>query len=555
MHDADSPWKGRMSISLALIAGYAPLGIAAVVATVASRLSTKREPECPVCGPRQQQLATLLERVPDVVLLADAGGTVGYANSAGRAYGIAEGQDLLDCPLVHEDDRTGIRATWNRLLALPGQSVSAEVRIRRSDSWSRLIVTGENLLNDPAVGAVFVTATDAMRRHELDWRLQQAQQLEAVGRLAGGVAHDFNNVLTTIQGLTRLCLEDPALSAETRTDLTEVASAADRAASVTARLLAFSRRQVLRPRVIDLNQHVRDMQRTVRRLIGSDVVINAFTAAREPRVLVDPEQLEQILLNLALNARDAMPRGGLLTLRTDDVTIAPEHAARFPYSVRPGSYVMLEVSDTGPGIPAHMRQQVFEPFFTTKSTEAGSGLGLSTVYGIVKQSGGYVWIDDADGGGARISIHLPVAVEATAPSADVPAERVAGTHPGTVLIAEGDETVRALVRRVLARADYTVLEAADGLRALEICAAYEGRIDLLLTDAMLPGLATGELVDRCRTTRPGMAVLRMAAAGTGAGRRSATDASDVEKPFAPDELIDRVRAEIVARRTPAPATP
>ena len=396
-----------MSISFAVLAGYVPLGIAAVVATVASRVSTRPPSSCPVCGSREELLSIVLERVPDVVMLLDATGTVTYANTAARAYQIGHGADLVESALIHDEDRAGLRGAWKRLRAMSGQSVSVEVRMRRGESWSNLVLTAENLLENPAVGAVLVTATDALRRHELDWRLQQAQRLEAIGRLAGGVAHDFNNYLTTIQGLTQLSLADETLKPETRTDLQEVANAADRAATVTRRLLAFSRRQVLQPREVDLNEHVRDARKSIGQMIGDDVVVNLFTGARHATVFVDPTQLEQILLNLTLNARDAMPQGGMLTLRTDDVAITPEQAGRFPYEVRPGDYVLLEVSDTGPGIPVSMRQQVFEPFYTTKASDLGSGLGLSTVYGIVKQSGGYVWIGDAEGGGARISIHLP----------------------------------------------------------------------------------------------------------------------------------------------------
>ena len=540
----------KMSITTALLAGYAPLGVAAVVATVASRFSTKAPASCPVCGSREELLSTVLERVPDAVLLLDADARVGYANTAARAFGMSQGDDLLGSPLVHEDDRAAIRSAWTRLLAMPGQSVSAEVRMRRGEDWSRLVVTAENLLGNPSVAAVLVTATDALRRHELDWRLQQAQRLEAIGRLAGGVAHDFNNFLTTIQGLTRLVLEDAALSDESRTDLSEVASAADRAATVTRRLLAFSRRQVLRPREIDLNEHVREAQTTVGRLVGMDVAVNTFTAARDSKVFVDPAQLEQILLNLALNARDAMPDGGMFTIRTDDVVIRPEDLARYPYTVRPGGYVLLEVSDTGPGIPESMREQVFEPFFTTKSSELGSGLGLSTVYGIVKQSGGYVWIGDAEGGGARISIYLPRAAAATniaEPSVDPSTER----RGGTILLAEDDSTVRFLARRVLAREGYTVLEAADGVQALEICSSYSGEIDLLLSDVVMPEMGGGQLARKCRSARPEMATLFMSgyqeddtvARGLNAGTHEL-----VEKPFSPAELIRRVREAIVPRR-------
>jgi two-component system, cell cycle sensor histidine kinase and response regulator CckA len=278
--------------------------------------------------------------------------------------------------------------------------------------------------------------------------------------------------------------------------------------------------------------------------------VNVFPGARDARVHVDPTQLEQILLNLALNTRDAMPQGGRLTVRTDDVVITPEEAARYPYAVRPGAYVLLEVSDTGPGIPANMRQQVFEPFYTTKSSNLGSGLGLSTVYGIVKQSGGYIWIGDADGGGARISIHLPRVSAAAPVTGEAPSER-RGSRSGTVLVAEDDAAVRFLARRILAREGYTVLEAMDGDGAMEICCSYGGEIDLLLSDVVMPGPAGGQLIDGCRRQRPGMGVLFMSgyhedvvlSRGVGTGAHEL-----VQKPFSPDELIRRVREVIAARQ-------
>jgi signal transduction histidine kinase/CheY-like chemotaxis protein len=476
---------------------------------------------------------------------------VHYTNTASRACPIQQGDDILASPVVHDEDRAAAREAFERLLAMPGQSVTSEIRARRGEGWARVLVTAENLLDNPAVGSVLVTATDGVRRQELEMRLQQAQRLEAIGRLAGGVAHDFNNFLTTIQGLTRLCLDDALLSDDTRKDLLEVASAADRAATVTRRLLAFSRRQVMRPQQLDLNEYVRDAVKTIGRLTGEGFVVDAVAEARDAVVLVDPAQLEQIVLNLALNARDAMPLGGLLTLRTADVVVRSGDAERHPFGVPTGDYALLEMSDTGPGIPVDLRQQVFEPFFTTKSAVPGSGLGLSTVYGIVKQSGGYVWIGDADAGGARISILLP------RPSAAQHApESGAGTAAepagGTVLIAEDDPTVRFLARRVLAREGYTVLEAADGTRALEICASYQGRIDLLLSDVVMPGLGGSELSARCRVLRPELPVLFMSGYQEDAVLRQGVRSGAqnlLEKPFSPDELAHRVRDALARTAT------
>lgn len=495
--------------------------------------------------------AQVLERIPDVVLLLDRDGDVRYANMAARAFAVSSGENLLASGLIHEDDRDAARAAWNRLLDMPAQTISVELRLRRNEDWPRVIVTGENLLDDSAVGLVLITATDALRRHELEWRVQQAQRIEAIGRLAGGVAHDFNNFLTTIQGITRLVVEDPALPADTRADLEEVIRAADRATTVTRRLLAFSRRQLLRPQDVDVNAHLEDARRSIGRLLGSDVVVEVVAAARDGHAFVDPTQLEQVLLNLALNARDALPDGGIVALQTQDFVHGPDSVNALPYAIRAGAYLRLDVSDSGPGIPRHLREQVFEPFFTTKPAQHASGLGLSTVYGIVKQSGGYVWIEEAATGGARVSILLPRPGKQVVPApAELP---VALTQTGgTVLIAEDDSTVRFLARRVLAREGYTVLEASDGSRAAEICATYSGTIDLLLSDVVMPGLGGRELVERCRRDRPEMAVLFMSGyqddvefrQGVGTGENEL-----IEKPFHPDELARRVRMRIAAHGT------
>ena len=530
-----------------LLAGSVPLGFA--VASYARRSAGRAEP-CAVCGSGKQLLASVLDRIPDLVLLVDAEGRIRYANASARVtYRLDVGDDLLSPASIHEADLESIRRSWSRLLEMPGKAMTEEMRVSRGGTWRRLLVTAENLLADADVAAVVVTATDAARRHEREWQMQQAQRLEAVGRLAGGVAHDFNNFLTTIQGLTRLTLDDERLLPETRADLLEVSKAADRAAAVTRRLLAFSRRQVLRPRPIELNDQIRDTEKMIGRLIGEDVAISVFAGAQDSKVFVDPAQLEQILLNLALNARDAMPRGGRLTLRTDDVVIGDEEASRFRYDVQPGEYVLLEVSDTGPGIAPHLREHVFEPFFTTKTSEFGSGLGLSTVYGIVKQSNGYVWIGDADGGGARISIFLPRcdAVAAT----DEASTAASPLRGGTVLIAEDDSAVRFLARRVLAREGFTVLEAEDGVQALDICRTYTGEIDLLLSDVVMPGLGGSELMMRCQPIRPEMPVLFMSGYQEDAIVRSGVGTGEhelLEKPFEPEELVARVRVALDAAR-------
>ena len=343
-------------------------------------------------------------------------------------------------------------------------------------------------------------------RTQLEAQFRQAQKMESVGRLAGGVAHDFNNLLTVIGGQAELVRMRLPLDNPLRERIGMVQDAAARAADLTKQLLAFSRKQVLEPKILDLNTVVEGVAPMLRRLIGEDVELLTRLAPDLGHVEADPGQLTQIIVNLAVNARDAMPGGGRLTIETDNVELDETFADRRADEIRPGPYVMLAVSDTGVGMNEETRSHIFEPFFTTKEAGKGTGLGLATVYGIVKQSNGHVGVYSEPGQGTTFKIYLP----RVAQPADVLSQEAATIEGGgseTVLLVEDDERVRALACEVLGEHGYTVLEARHGTDALDITQRYHGAIHLLLTDVVMPGMGGRELATRLRRDRPQMKIL------------------------------------------------
>ncbi|MBI4542932.1 MAG: PAS domain S-box protein [Gemmatimonadetes bacterium] len=386
-------------------------------------------------------------------------------------------------------------------------------------------------------------ARDMTERKRLEEQMRQSQRLEAVGRLAGGVAHDFNNLLTAILGSTDLILESPELDHALREDVGEIRRASLRAADLTRQLLAFSRRQLLQPELLDLNTVVADMDKLLRRLIGEDVALRTVLAASLRAVRADPGQIEQVIANLSVNARDAMPRGGALTLETANVEVGEAEAAERSALV-PGEYVKLVVSDTGSGMDVETRSHLFEPFFTTKRKGEGTGLGLATVYGIVKQSGGYVYVDSEPGRGTTVTIFLPAVAAATMP----PAPRLppAASHRGaeTILVVEDEEAVRKLTRRLLEARGYTVLAAASGGEALSLVERYAGGIALLVSDVVMPGMSGPEVVQRVCALRPETKALLVSGYTDDAMIRHGVRDSGIaflQKPFTPDALARKVR--------------
>jgi nitrogen-specific signal transduction histidine kinase len=379
---------------------------------------------------------------------------------------------------------------------------------------------------------------DVTDERELEDRLRQAQKLEAIGRLAGGVAHDFNNMLTAISGYNTLALDRTPAESPLRADLHEIRKATDRATLLTRQLLAFSRKQILQPELLNLNAVVLDLESMLRPLIGEDIVLTTALDPALAPIEADPGQLQQVVMNLVVNARDAMPSGGVLALETANVDIGEGDPA-----MEPGGYVTLTVRDSGHGIDEATLQQIFEPFFTTKDVGKGTGLGLATVYGIVKQSGGYIWVESEPGAGAAFRIALPVSrTPLTGDGSSEAAEPAGGSE--TVMLVEDEDALRHLDRQILMRYGYRVLHARSGPEALALAQAHPEPIDLLLTDVVLPLMSGRQLADELQRSQPGMKVLYMS--GYTADeilRHGVSDASMafIQKPMSPVALACKVR--------------
>jgi len=383
---------------------------------------------------------------------------------------------------------------------------------------------------------------DVTERKQLEGQLRQAQKMEAIGRLAGGVAHDFNNVLTAIFGYVDILREEMPADSAAQQDLAEVRKASERAASLTKQLLAFSRQQVLEPMVLEPNALVEDFEKMLHRLIGEDVELRLSLARDTGNVLADPGQLQQVLMNLVVNARDAMPVGGKIILETANAELTEQYA-ELHQPVVPGRYVMLAVSDTGTGMTAETKARIFEPFFTTKEKGKGTGLGLSTVYGIVKQSGGYVWVYSEVGRGTTFKIYLP-RVDAPAEDLELPRapDNVAGTE--TILLAEDDPMLRPLTKGLLERLGYTVIDAENAATALEAARHHRGPIQLLVADVVMPGASGRELARQLEKTRSATKVLYVSGYTDDAIVHHGMlepGLNFLQKPFTPATLARKVR--------------
>src|SRR5437773_6131039 len=401
------------------------------------------------------------------------------------------------------------------------------------------------IVEDGLLKRAWGTQRDITDLKRLEDQLRQAQKMEAVGRLAGGVAHDFNNLLTAILGSVELLLRELAPASPLRQDATEIKKAGERAAALTRQLLAYSRRQVLNPEVLDLNRVVADMDRMLRRLIGEDVDLVTRPAPDLDTVRADRGQIEQVLVNLVLNARDAMPQGGKLTIETANVELGPGYVEAHE-GARAGAYALLAVSDTGSGMDAETAAHLFEPFFTTKEVGKGTGLGLATVYGIVKQSEGYITAYSEPGDGTTFKIYLlrAAAPGAAPPAPPAPPGKATARGSETILVVEDEEAVRSLSRRALEASGYTVLAAADGPDAVRLLERYGGPIHLVLTDVIMPGMNGRELAERLVQRRPGLRVLYMSGyPGDAIVHRGALEPGTafLQKPFMPEDLARKVR--------------
>ncbi len=449
---------------------------------------------------------------------------------------------------VHPEDREHALRSLAEAAEGGGRSTTFEYRMVHRDGqevWVRDLVTSE-----VEGGRVVLRGFrfDVTERRRLEQELLQAGKLEAVGRLAGGIAHDFNNIVTAILGYTDLIGTALPPDSELQAEVREVRRAAGHAADLTQDLLAFARKQVIRPEDVELDGQLDSLRRMLTRLIGEDVQIDVRTGASGAVVRVDPGRLEQAVMNLALNARDAMPRGGVLTLSTEVVRVDAERPGSDGVA---GEYVVLSVEDTGVGMEPETLDRVFEPFFTTKKKGKGTGLGLSSAYGVVKQAGGFIDVDSVPGRGSRFSVHLPrVEVDAAALREETAAPLdEAATRPrrgGTVLIAEDDDALRALGRRTLEAEGYRVLTATNGREAVEESRAQEGAIDLLLADVVMPGMGGLQAADVIRSERPGIQVLFVSGYAEetlfAGGVEDGEGVAFLAKPFSPEALGRTVRA-------------
>jgi signal transduction histidine kinase len=499
----------------------------------------------------QSRLAHVLERLGVGLFRCTADGRLLEANGAFR--------ELLDLPpdgagerlpfLVCSDatrHRWQARHTGAReYIECEHEHVAADGTIRYL--WiTETVTSGTGGAGDEIEGLL----EDVTDRRRLEAQLLQAQKMEAVGLLAGGIAHDFNNLLTAIIGgvalMRRRLRDQPALDREAR----DVEAASMRAADLTSQLLAFSRRQPLRPRAVDPNAAVHGVERLLRRVLGEHIRIELRLGDDARPVYVDPGQLEQLLVNLAINARDAMPHGGTLLLETGNATLDASYAALRP-EVRPGAYGFVAVTDTGHGMSPEVQARIFEPFFTTKGPGQGTGLGLATVYGVVKQSGGHVGVYSEPGRGTTFRVYLPMAKEA--PSADVAAPAAAAPRStGRILLVEDDEAVRSIARRSLEESGFEVVDAPHPAAALTVLSRGGPPYDVLITDVVMPGMSGPELAQRLRAEMPGLLVIFMsgypASAVASHGVRAPGE-HFVTKPFTPDALVERVTELLRRGRT------
>jgi two-component system, cell cycle sensor histidine kinase and response regulator CckA len=382
---------------------------------------------------------------------------------------------------------------------------------------------------------------DITEHKHLEEQLRQSQKMEAVGQLAGGVAHDFNNLLMIIQGHNERMLSHLAANHASHKDALEIKEAVNRAAGLTRQLLAFSRKQVLQPKILDLNQVLTDVAKMLHRLIGENIQVNLITASSLWPVKVDQGQMEQVILNLALNARDAMPHGGNLTIETRNLEVKPSSDDKMP--VRPGRYVLLEVTDSGTGMDPETQRHIFEPFFSTKELGKGTGLGLASVYGVVKQSGGGVSFVSRLGYGTTFSVFLPEAGEQPVAKYEHPVALVRSQGTETVLVVEDEDQIRDMVSEYLQQHGYTVLHAGNGREALEISQRYKGLIHLLITDVVMPELGGRELAQQLKGLRPRTRVLFTSGYLDHAVNEKPAEPQSVvlQKPFALNTLANTIR--------------
>jgi PAS domain S-box-containing protein len=453
---------------------------------------------------------------------------------------------------LHPDDREPVLTALRAYLDGRQPEFALEFRLRHKDGTYRWIYTRGVALRDATGRLTHMIGChlDITERKQLEEQYRQSQKMQAVGQLAGGVAHDFNNLLTVINGYAELVAQELGPSHRSQGDLNEILAAGRSAAHLTRQLLAFSRRQILQPQVLDLNQVLRRVQLLLARLLGENITLETNLSALG-RVSADPGQIEQVIMNLAVNARDAMPNGGRLVIETADVDLDAVHTAQHP-GASAGRHVLIAVSDTGVGMDDAIRAHLFEPFFTTKPAGRGTGLGLATVDGIVKQSGGSIWVSSEPGEGSTFKIYLPVATGAAEPPAP-PIETQALRGTETVLVVEDQTEVRAVIEKTLRHYGYTVIVAANGSEAIAAAREHEGPIHVMLSDVVLPGANGREIAQQVLADRTSVRVLYMSGYTETAILRNGVlepGLAFIQKPFTGDVLVRKIREVLAADRPP-----
>ena len=498
------------------------------------------------------RLVTAIEQSTEAVVITDPSGQIEYVNPAfTRITQYGSDEVLGKNPRLLKSgkhDPEYYQDLWETILK--GEPWHGEVVNQRKDGTlytEQMSITpvrdGTGKITD------FVSVKQDVTEHRrLEEHVRQVAKMEAIGRLAGGVAHDFNNLLTIINGYSELLLEKLASDPQACAQLQEIKDAGERAATLTRQLLAFSRRQVLAPQVLDLNEVVSNLGKMLQRLIGEDIELRTLLDPALGRVRADPGQIEQVIMNLAVNARDAMPTGGKLTIETRNAELDAVYA-RSHVTVKPGIHVMLAVSDTGVGMTRETQRHIFEPFFTTKQEGKGTGLGLATVYGIVKQSGGSIWVYSEPGNGAVFKVYLPTLAESTA-AEPLGLETEADSGTETILVIEDEEGVRSLVRLALESGGYKVLEMDNAESAIGLFAKYEGPIHLILTDVVMRGLSGPLVAAKLVSLRPDVKVLYMSGYTDDAVVHHGVLTHNmpfIQKPFSPSSLRKKIR-EVLDRK-------
>jgi PAS domain S-box-containing protein len=497
----------------------------------------------------------IFEGSRDAIFLSDEDGRFVAVNQAAAELTGYSPSELsrMAIPDLHEGSDLGPYRTFHKRI-LAGERLLSAAPIRRKDGTKVAAEFNNSVVVVGGRRLVHTVARDVGERMRLEDQLRQAQKMEAVGQLAGGVAHDFNNALMVISGNAELVLSETPQDDPRRGPLVDIRKSSERAASLTQQLLAFGRKQMLAPRLVDVHEVISDVERMLQRLLGEDVTLTTELGADPSWVKIDSPQLEQAIVNLALNARDAMPRGGRISIRTR--TIEPLGPATAGPDLAPGETtdgsgqrrIAISVADSGEGIPPDVRPHIFEPFFTTKEFGKGSGLGLATVYGFVKQSGGEITVESESGKGATFTVVLTA--ENAPPPKRVSGEsrRVLPRGTETILVVEDDDAVRKIVRTTLESAGYKVVEARDGVEAIDSVRTQDARVDLVLTDIVMPGMSGREMADRLRQSSPGLPVVFMSGYTDDAvAAEGKPDTAFLQKPFTPLVLATAVRQALDAK--------